>query len=162
MEKQLINSKNQKGQLNIERREFLKKAGGFAIMGLFGTAFFTSCSDDSEDPIKVDSNSEGINVDGDIITIDLSIIEELNSSGGWLLITEAQTLVVNDGSIKALTSVCTHSNCDRNWSLSNGNFRCSCHGSIFSTDGEVITGPATRPLTQFDVSIDGDILTITK
>jgi len=162
MKKELINSKNQKGQLNIERREFLKKAGGFAIMGLFGTSFFTSCSDDTEDPINVDSNSEGINVNGDIITIDLSIIEELNSSGGWLLITEAQTLVVNDGSIKALTSVCTHSNCDRNWSLSNGNFRCSCHGSIFSTDGEVITGPATRPLTQFDVSIDGDILTITK
>jgi Rieske Fe-S protein len=160
--KKPLSTSNQKGQLSIERREFLKKAGGFAIMGLFGTSFFTACNDDTQDPINVDSNSEGINVDGNTITIDLSIIEELNSSGGWLLITEAQTLVVNDGEIKALSSVCTHSNCDRNWSLSNGNFRCSCHGSIFSTDGEVITGPATRPLTQFDVSIDGDILTITK
>jgi Rieske Fe-S protein len=162
MEKQLLSTKNQKGQLSIERREFLKKAGGFAIMGLFGTSFFTSCSDDSEDPINVDANSEGITIDGDTITIDLNLIEELNSSGGWLLITQAQTLVVNDGEIKALTSVCTHSNCDRNWSLRNGNFRCSCHGSEFTTDGEVVTGPATRPLNQFDVTIDNDIVTITK
>jgi nitrite reductase/ring-hydroxylating ferredoxin subunit len=162
MKKQLTNTKNQMGQLSIERREFLKKAGGFAIMGLFGTSFFTSCSDDTEDPINVDANSEGINIDGDTITIDLNIIEELNTSGGWLLITQAQTLVVNDGEIKALTSVCTHSNCDRNWSLSNGNFRCSCHGSVFTTDGEVITGPATQPLTQFNVSIDDKIVTIKK
>jgi Rieske Fe-S protein len=162
MKNQPIKSANQIGQLSIERREFLKKAGGFAIMGLFGTSFFTSCSDDIEDPINVDSNSEGINVDGDTITIDLNVIEELNSSGGWLLITEAQTLIVNDGEIKALTSVCTHSNCDRNWSLSGGNFKCSCHNSIFTTDGEVISGPATRPLTQFDVNIDNDIVTITK
>jgi Rieske Fe-S protein len=157
-----LSTSNQKGQLSIERREFLKKAGGFAIMGFFGTSFFTACNDDTQDPINVDSNSEGINIDGNTITIDLSIIEELNSSGGWLLITEAQALVVNDGEIKALSSVCTHSNCDRNWSLSNGNFRCSCHGSVFTTDGEVITGPANRPLIQFDVSINGDILTITK
>ena len=162
MKKQLTNTKNQMSQLSIERREFLKKAGGFAIMGLFGTSFFTSCSDDTEDPINVDANSEGINIDGDTITIDLNIIEELNTSGGWLLITQAQTLVVNDGEIKALTSVCTHSNCDRNWSLSNGNFRCSCHGSVFTTDGEVITGPATQPLTQFNVSIDDKIVTIKK
>lgn len=162
MDEKLKNKTNQKGQLSIERRDFLKKAGSFAIMGLFGTSFFTSCSDDSEDPINVDSNSEGINVDGDIITIDLNSIEELNSFGGWLLITEAQTLVINDGEIKALTSLCTHSNCDRNWQLRDGNFRCTCHGSEFSTNGEVITGPATRPLTQFDVSIDNNIVTISK
>lgn len=160
MEKHVNSTKNQKGQLNIERREFLKKAGGFAIMGLFGTSFFTSCSE--EDPIEIDSNSEGIDINGDTITIDLSIIEELKNSGGWLLITSAQTLVVNDGEIKAVSSVCTHSNCNRNWSLRNGNFRCSCHGSVFSTDGEVITGPATRPLTQFSVNINEDILTIQK
>ncbi|MDW8287320.1 MAG: Rieske (2Fe-2S) protein, partial [Flammeovirgaceae bacterium] len=86
----------------------------------------------------------------------------LKNTGGWLLIPQAQTLVVNDGSIKALTSVCTHTGCDRNWTYSNNALTCTCHGSRFSTTGAVLQGPATQPLRQFAVSVSNNMVTITK
>lgn len=160
------------GTLTEDRRKFLKKTGGFAIMSMFGLSFFTSCSDESDPAPSNNTNtndgnnssdgSSGITIDGSTITIDLSINNDLAASGGWILIENAKTLVVNDGEIKALTSVCTHSGCDNNWSLGNGNFVCGCHNSEFTTDGEVVNGPANAPLQQYSVSVAGDIVTITK
>ena len=173
MERELITFK--KGIIAEDRRKFLKQMGGIATMSMFGLSFFTSCSSE-EDP-QPDNNStgdsdpdtsdgsgadNGISINGNVITIDLTVVEELQSSGGWILILDAQILVVNDGQIKALTSVCTHSNCDRNWELNNGNFVCTCHGSVFSTDGDVINGPANRALNKFTVETNNDIVTITK
>jgi Rieske Fe-S protein len=164
-------SEIKKGSLTEDRRKFLKKMGGLAAMTTFGLSFFTSCGEDeSPQPPRaniVDNNDDddkdtGVTVSGNTITIDLDIVTELNSSGGWILILDAQTLVVNDGQIKALTSVCTHSNCDRNWSLTNGNFVCSCHGSVFTTNGAVVNGPANRPLNRFNVEVTDNIVTVTK
>ncbi|WKK79577.1 Rieske (2Fe-2S) protein [Marivirga arenosa] len=165
-----IKTRIKKGSLTEERRDFLKKAGGFAVMSMFGLSFFTSCSDEndptpdnnSSNPTDGGNTTEGIQIDGNTITIDLTVIDELNSNGGWVLIEEAQTLVVNDGEIKALTSVCTHSGCDKDWSLQGGNFVCSCHGSVFTTDGEVVSGPANGDLQKFSVIVEEDIVTITK
>jgi Rieske Fe-S protein len=34
---------------------------------------------------------------------------------------------------------------------------CACHGSSFSAaDGSVLTGPATRPLDEIKVKVEGD------
>jgi cytochrome b6-f complex iron-sulfur subunit len=159
------------GQVSIDRRDFLKKSGSLAAMGLFGLSFFTACDTEEETPNNIINNPpnnnnnqgpSGIEIDGNVITIDTSILTQLNSSGGWLLIVPAQTLVVNDGQIRAMTSICTHSRCDRNWSFSNNVFTCTCHGSRFNTTGQVLQGPANAPLTSFSVAIDGDKIIITK
>jgi Rieske Fe-S protein len=156
------------GQLSVERREFLKKTGSLAVMSMMGIAFFTSCT--SEDDATPTPNnppaggSSGITIAGNSITINLNQATALSAAGGWLLITEAQLLVVNLGSnnYNALTSICTHSQCDRNWSFASSVFTCSCHGSRFNTDGTVVTGPAASPLRNFPTSRSGEILTITK
>jgi Rieske Fe-S protein len=38
---------------------------------------------------------------------------------------------------------------------------CACHGSQFSiTDGSVVTPPATKPLPEAVITVDGDTITV--
>ncbi|MEN2281989.1 Rieske (2Fe-2S) protein [Algoriphagus sp. SE2] len=165
-------STNQSGKLTKSRREFIEKSGLTAALTLFGIGFFTSCtnSDDMQPtgspgtPMNPGSGgSTGITVSGNTITVDLTVQTNLNADGGWLLITAGKTLVSKVGSeFVALTSVCTHSGCDNNWSFSDSTYNCSCHGSKFDAQGNVISGPATQPLKVYDTAVTGNTLTITK
>lgn len=59
-----------------------------------------------------------------------------------------------DGSVTALTLVCTHVCCEVNFDPSSQRFYCPCHGSIFDSSGNVLQGPAVIPLPSIQVRID--------
>ena len=44
---------------------------------------------------------------------------------------------------------CSHLGCTVPYEPATGRFVCPCHGSEFSTDGEVLNEPAPRPLDLF-------------
>jgi cytochrome b6-f complex iron-sulfur subunit len=67
---------------------------------------------------------------------------------------------IGDGNFIALSSVCTHQGCGVVYDSSSNNLPCNCHGSLFSTTGSVLRGPATRPLKEYAVTREGNILTI--
>ena len=155
------------GKLTESRRKFIEKAGIAVVLGTFGASFFTSCTTNSEDTDpngNSNTNSpNGITISGSTIRIDLQVQTSLNTSGRWLLINEAKTLVANiNGSFVALSSVCTHSGCSDSWSFGNNRFTCTCHNSIFDATGKVIQGPASSPLPLYTATVNGNILTITK
>lgn len=60
---------------------------------------------------------------------------------------------------RALSSVCTHLGCITRYQPDQRVIACPCHGSRFSLDGEVLAGPAPRPLPQFQMALttDGEI-----
>jgi len=60
---------------------------------------------------------------------------------------------------RALSSVCTHLGCVTRFQPDKGIIACPCHGSRYNLDGEVIAGPAPRPLPTFQMSLSskGDI-----
>ena len=122
--------------------------------------------ENSENVIDTESNEDAIQVDGNrvVLNLDHPDLEDMNSAGGWRLITSASVLAVNvDGNtIRAFTSVCTHAQCDTNWDFRDEEFICGCHLSKFNTNGEVIKGPATADLQEFDVTLDQNIATILK
>jgi len=79
----------------------------------------------------------------------------VRASGNELLVTRtAQSSAI------ALTAICTHENCTIT-GLLNQRFVCPCHGSQYTSEGTVVTGPATRSLRQFATSVSGSTLTIT-
>lgn len=151
------------------RKEFLRTAGSTALFATLGIGFM-SCGSvtDSNPPQRVDTSDPDspITISGNTITIDLSSssLSGLTTSGGWLLITEAETLVVNiDGnSYRAFTSVCTHTGCSTSWNFNGDLFTCTCHNSKFNTSGEVVQGPASRDLAEFSTERNENELIIKK
>lgn len=57
------------------------------------------------------------------------------------------------GYFYALSAVCTHLGCIVNWKLQDDFIACPCHGSRFNRIGEVIDGPAPKPLQHFAMSL---------
>ena len=60
---------------------------------------------------------------------------------------------LEDGSLLALWHRCTHLGCTVPWQEEETRFRCPCHSSIFNEKGEVLSGPAPRPLDLFPIEI---------
>jgi cytochrome b6-f complex iron-sulfur subunit len=98
---------------------------------------------------------------GTTINLDLSLAENsaLNTSGSSMIV--QGILIINTGTqIVALSSICTHQGCTVGYHPSVGNIECPCHGSVYSTTGSVITGPAPSALKSYSVTKTGNVLTI--
>jgi cytochrome b6-f complex iron-sulfur subunit len=73
----------------------------------------------------------------------------------------AVTRVAADN-VVAVSRRCTHQGCTVNLPTAPGRtLDCPCHGSRFTTSGQVVNGPAGRALSSFPTRIDGNEVVIT-
>jgi cytochrome b6-f complex iron-sulfur subunit len=62
-------------------------------------------------------------------------------------------LVNKNGTVRAISTVCTHLGCRAAWDEGRQQFVCPCHTGIFDADGKVVSGPQPRALDEFAVEI---------
>jgi glycine/D-amino acid oxidase-like deaminating enzyme/nitrite reductase/ring-hydroxylating ferredoxin subunit len=55
-----------------------------------------------------------------------------------------------DGVLHQVSPVCTHMGCEVRFNPAERSWDCACHGSRFAVDGEVLEGPAVKPLKPVD------------
>ena len=99
---------------------------------------------------------------GDVVRLSadqpVEVVFRRNRADGWKISSEKGSAWVvrktGDG-ILAFGPQCTHLGCAYHWDEAKDEFVCPCHNSIFGVDGQVIAGPAPRPLDRYDVKVEG-------
>jgi menaquinol-cytochrome c reductase iron-sulfur subunit len=79
---------------------------------------------------------------------------------GWKTSTVRATawVVRSESEVIAFSPRCTHLGCGYHWETDKDRFVCPCHTSGFSMTGEVLEGPAPRPLDRFETRTEGNRL----
>jgi Rieske Fe-S protein len=61
------------------------------------------------------------------------------------------------GSLTLLSPVCTHMKCIVRWNDADRTWDCPCHGARYRATGEVIGGPAEKPLEKIEPKQSADL-----
>jgi Rieske Fe-S protein len=148
------------------RREFCANACSAATAVVAGT-WLSACGGSPTAPggeSAVPLPAVASSVAGRTISVTLANAPALTNVGsaglaqtsvGDFLITRA-----SQDAFTVLTATCTHEGCTIT-GFASPRFVCPCHGSQFTTIGEVAGGPASRPLRAFASQIVDGILTFT-
>jgi nucleotide-binding universal stress UspA family protein len=77
------------------------------------------------------------------------VVSELTRGEGGIIERAGEKLAVSvdeEGEMHVMSARCTHMGCTVAWNPGEHTFDCPCHGSRFGPTGEVVNGPAARPL----------------
>lgn len=134
----------------ITRRQFIGIAWAASLAGLFlqaGWALFRFFQP------RVNAGAFGGLVKaGNVAEFKVGSVRHITSGRFYVSNLEGAGLL-------ALYQRCTHLGCTVPWRQDEGIFHCPCHSSLFNTAGEVIGGPAPRPLDLFSMEIvDGQVV----
>ena len=106
-------------------------------------------------PSAAEGSSGGGTADALASTSDIEV-------GGGTIFADEEVVVTqpSEGEFKAFNTTCTHQGCPVQ-SVSDGTINCTCHGSKFSIeDGSPQGGPATSPLEEVSISVEGDSIVL--
>lgn len=74
----------------------------------------------------------------------------------WMKLPTRIAVVRHEGKIYASTTICTHRRGTIQWKPDQNCYVCPNHGAQFDVDGNVIKGPARRPLIRYAISVDAN------
>lgn len=76
---------------------------------------------------------------------------------GATFLSDVRVFLIRKGnSFRAVSAVCTHLGCTVNQNPDGTGFHCPCHGSQFSPNADVTSGPAPKALPWFEVTLSRD------
>jgi len=139
------------GRETMSRRRFfgwaLGVTGILAVGGAFGPGLrylFPSLNAKAAPKVEV-AKREDLEPLGEAVTFDY-------------MGSPAALILMEDGTPKAYSMVCTHLACIVTWRVSEKDFYCPCHQAVFAADGTVVSGPPPRPLDELAVLEEDGLL----
>ncbi len=136
----------------MDRKQFL------SLVGVGAAAACAYCVGGCKSPSDTITGPTGVD-----LTIDLTqpANSPLTQNGGYIYDNGLIVARTVNGTFVALSSACTHQGNTVVYDKSTNQFFCPAHGSRYATDGSVINGPASSPLTRYTTKATGNILTVT-
>ena len=148
----------------MERKDFIEQVGlSAASILIFGCMQGCSKSDSpAPTPPTGTTNPPPVKAIDFTINITTNPYTSLNTAGGFYVdktnnIIIARTLT---NEFLAVSALCTHQQVTVDFQANNNRFVCSAHGSVFSSTGSVLNGPAAERLKQFKTTLTGNNLRI--
>ncbi len=90
----------------------------------------------------------------------LASVDDIPDGGGLVLDDQRVVLVRSGAEVRAFSATCTHQGCTVD-GVTDGLITCPCHGSTFDAGtGDVVSGPATRPLPPVQVEVANGVVTL--
>jgi cytochrome b6-f complex iron-sulfur subunit len=142
---------NPRNRKKITRREFVGIVWGISVVGLFGQAGLALLKF-----FKPHMPPDGFG--SEVVAGNLEEFEP----GSVNYVQKGRFYIVRreDGGVLALWQRCPHLGCTVPWREDQNQFNCPCHSSFFNRQGEVIGGPAPRPMDLFPVSLQDSQLVV--
>ncbi|HEY6952894.1 MAG TPA: Rieske (2Fe-2S) protein [Bacteroidota bacterium] len=136
----------------MDRKEFLSLLG-LSSAALAVSYCFSGCQPMSSVP------TAPANVD---FTLDLTNPSNsaLNSNGGYVYNNGVIVARTMNGAYVAVSEYCTHAGGTVVFNTGGNDFYCPVHGSVFSTTGSVVSGPAPSALVRYNTSLSGTSLRV--
>ncbi len=137
----------------MDRKEFLNQVGIGAAALLVPACIggLAACG-------KSDSGTPAAPTNVDF-TLDVSS-GALASNGGFLVQNGIIIARTTSGTFLAVSAACTHQGTTVNYVSASNKFVCPNHGAEFSSTGIVIKEPATKNLTSYKTSLNGNTLRV--
>ncbi len=138
----------------VERRSFLNYCLGISLCAFGGTAAYSFAK------YLFPPEALGAETEGEVIRIALG---EIPVGTAKIVRYKGEPSIVVRASEKAvhvLSAVCTHLGCIVKWDSVKAALVCPCHAAFFDINGNVIGGPAPRPLQSHPVKIAQDEIII--
>lgn len=80
-------------------------------------------------------------------------LDEINHDEGSVVMVNGERAGAykdQEGRLHIVDTTCTHMGCELEWNTGERSWDCPCHGSRFSYDGDVLEGPAEKPLRKIE------------
>ncbi|MCY7342846.1 MAG: Rieske (2Fe-2S) protein [Pseudonocardia sp.] len=150
--------------MSISRRTVLAGACGTCAAAVAGCATYGAGSTPASDggAVPTSASAGGKATPGnDAQPGGLAVTSDIPVGGGIILAAEKVVITQpTKGDFKAFSSTCTHQGCAVS-TVEDGEIGCECHGSTFSVeDGSPTGGPASDPLAEMDITVDGDTISM--
>jgi cytochrome b6-f complex iron-sulfur subunit len=142
---------NPRNRKKITRREFVGIVWGISVVGLFGQAGL-ALSKFFKPRMPPDGFGSEV-VAGNLEEFEPGSVNYVQKGRFYIVRRE-------DGGVLALWQRCPHLGCTVPWREDQNQFNCPCHSSFFNRQGEVIGGPAPRPMDLFPVSLQDSQLVV--
>jgi menaquinol-cytochrome c reductase iron-sulfur subunit len=152
------------GSEHLDRRSFVKvfmaSVGGFItlVLGIPAVAYVVA-------PATKTQSSEGWIPAGPLenYPLDTPTIFTFTKTtqNGWeRTVNSYAVYITNSGQdqVTVLSNICTHLSCRVSWDAADQEYLCPCHDGIFDKTGAVVSGPAPKPLIQYETKIEENIL----